>query len=111
MMDEAGAVEEDVDRPDLTRERLDRLVRADVELALVGVEALRPATSMSVAMTRAPSRAKASAVARPMPAAAAVNNAALPANRPAIWLSSFRSCFRGRPEGRAELLGDIAPPS
>ena len=39
-MDEAGAVEEDVDRPDLARERLDRLVRADVELALVGVEAL-----------------------------------------------------------------------
>ena len=45
---------------------------------------------MSVAMTRAPSRAKASAVARPMPAPAAVNNAALPANRPAMWVRSFR---------------------
>ena len=39
MVDEAGAVEENVDRPDLARQRLDRLVRADVELALVGVEA------------------------------------------------------------------------
>ena len=39
MVDEAGAVEEDVDRPDLARQRLDRLARAHVELALLGVEA------------------------------------------------------------------------
>ena len=37
----------------------------------------------SVAVTRAPSRAKASAVARPMPCAAAVTNAVLPASLPA----------------------------
>ncbi len=40
-----------------------------------------PARSTSVAITRAPSAAKASAVARPMPAAAAVSNAVLPFNR------------------------------
>ena len=39
---------------------------------------------MSVASTLAPSAAKASAVARPMPCAAAVTNARLPASRPAI---------------------------
>src|SRR5271170_2763706 len=48
----------------------------------------RPSTSMSVAMTRAPSRWKASAVARPIPAAAAVSNAVFPANRPAMKRSS-----------------------
>ncbi len=83
-MDEAGAIEEDVDRPDLARERFDRLVRADVELALVGVEAFEAGDVDVRRMTRAPSRAKASAVPRPMPAAAAVNNATLPANRPAM---------------------------
>src|ERR1700733_13063445 len=55
----------------------------------------RPATSMSVAMTRAPSRAKASAVARPMPAAAAVNNATLAANRPAIGAAPSNLVSRG----------------
>jgi hypothetical protein len=63
VVNEAGAVEEDVDRPDLPRERFDRLCRAGVELARLGVEP----------------------VARPMPAAAAVSNAAFPANRPAMW--------------------------
>src|ERR1700733_119406 len=58
----------------------------------------RPPTSMSVATTRAPSRAKASAVARPMPAAAAVSNATLPANRPAMWAAPSQSRSRGRPE-------------
>src|SRR6186713_2538295 len=37
--------------------------------------------SMSLAMTRAPSRVKSSAVARPMPWAAAVTNAVFPASR------------------------------
>src|SRR6187549_357930 len=37
--------------------------------------------SMSLAMTRAPSRMKSSAVARPMPWAAAVTNAVFPASR------------------------------
>ena len=39
MVDEAGAVEEHIDRPDLAREGLNRLGRANVELALVCVEA------------------------------------------------------------------------
>src|SRR6202035_1188069 len=39
MMDETGAVEEDVNRPDLARERLDRFVRAHIELALISLEA------------------------------------------------------------------------
>ena len=42
VVNEAGAVEEDVDRPDLARERLDRLVRAHVELARLGVQAGEP---------------------------------------------------------------------
>jgi hypothetical protein len=43
-----------------------------------------PAASMSVATTLAPSRANASALARPMPAAAAVTNARFPCSRPLI---------------------------
>ena len=39
MMDETGAVEEDVDRPDPARERLDRFVRAHIELTLISLEA------------------------------------------------------------------------
>ena len=62
---------------------------------------------MSVAMTRAPSRAKASAVPRPMPAAAAVNNATLPANRPAMWAAPS-VLFPAAVGGRAKFLGDIA---
>ena len=108
MVDEAGAVEQDVDRADLARERLDRLVRADVELALVGRRGLRgAATSRSVAMTRAPSLAKASAVPRPMPAAAAVSNATLPANLPAIG-PLLPGCSSRRPAPAAEFLGDIS---
>jgi hypothetical protein len=41
---------------------------------------------MSVASTSAPSRAMAIAVARPMPCAAAVTNALLPASLPLIML-------------------------
>jgi len=63
--------------------------------------------SMSVATTRAPSRAKASAVARPMPAAAAVNNAAFPAKRPGIYAAPSRSIPR-RARRSAQLLGEIA---
>ena len=44
---------------------------------------------MSVATTRAPSSRKALAVARPMPAAAAVSTATLPANRSAIENAPF----------------------
>ena len=46
-MDEACAVEQDVDRAKLVRERRDRLRRAHVELALIGVEA-RQARSVDV---------------------------------------------------------------
>ena len=83
-MDEARAVEQDVDRPERAGERLDVVARAHVELAPVGVE---PFEGVEVDVGRdhpAPSRAKASAVARPIPAPAAVSTASLPANRPAM---------------------------
>ena len=105
MVDKAGAVEENVDRPDLARERLDRLGRAGVELARVGVEAFEAGDVDVRRDERAPSRAKASAVPRPMPAAAAVNNATLPANRPAIG-PLLRFCFP-RPSGPRRVSGDI----
>ena len=41
-MDEAGAVEEDVDRSDLARQRPHGVRRAHVELARLGVEASEP---------------------------------------------------------------------
>ena len=59
---------------------------------------------MSVAMTRAPSRRKASAVARPIPAAAAVSTAVFPANRPAMKRSS-----RLDPEAVPQAPGSVLP--
>src|SRR5215472_1824216 len=50
-----------------------------------------PFSSMSVANTLAPSRANASAQARPMPAAAAVTKARLPLRRSDMGVSLFRS--------------------
>src|SRR4051794_398994 len=63
----------------------------------------RPFSSISVAKTLAPSRAKAMAQARPMPAAPAVTNARLPLRRSPIYLSlnfglprrSNPDCLRG----------------
>src|ERR1700709_780309 len=53
--------------------------------------AARPFSSMSVAKTWAPSRAKARALARPMPAAPAVTNARLPLRRsPMSYSQSYR---------------------
>src|SRR5262245_29394906 len=61
-----------------------------------------PFASMSVATTWAPSRAKASADARPIPAAAAVTNARLPFNRSATGAHSSMRVPR-----RAEALDDV----
>ena len=99
MVDEAGAVEEMSIGPTSRASASTASFERTSSLRLSASRPLRPATSMSVAMTRAPSRAKASAVPRPMPAAAAVNNATLPANRPAIG-PLLRFCFP-RPSGAA----------
>ena len=83
-MHEAGAVEQHVDGADVARERIDRRCVGDVEQArfdrLVrgGQFARASFALMSVAITRAPSAANASAVARPMPWPAAVTSARLP---------------------------------
>src|SRR6187401_1403221 len=69
--------------------------------------------SISAAMTRAPARAKPSALARPIPDAAAVTNAVLPANR----LDSIScSCCSGvnlfafaSREFRQQPIADVAP--
>ena len=59
----------------------------------LGGQALRAASAlMSVAITRAPSRTKARAVARPMPWPAAVTKAVLPAKRELVVMSSCNSC-------------------
>ena len=85
-MHEAGAVEEHVDRADGGGERVDRLGVAHVErFEPRHARLFRPSSfagSTSVAITSAPSRANASAVARPMPCPAAVRNARLPSSRP-----------------------------
>src|ERR1700722_3754807 len=109
MMDEARAVEEDVDWPDLPRQRLDRLVRADVELALVGIE---PFETGDVDIRRNDARAL---------AGEGLGRAAADAGRrrrqqsnltrqsSGHWARSFRFVFsRGPASGRAAFLGDIA---
>ena len=84
MVDEARAVEQDVDRPDFARQRCDRFSGTDVELAPVRVETFE-AVEIDVGRDDPrPFIPKALAVARPMPAAAAVRTATLPANRSAI---------------------------
>jgi hypothetical protein len=83
VMDEARAVEQDVDRPDLARERGDRIPERTSSLRRSASSPARPSRSMSVAATRAPSSRKGLAVARPMPAAA-VSTATFPSNRPVI---------------------------
>src|SRR5689334_23769625 len=70
----------------------------------------QPATSAhapgfrSVAITRAPSRANASALARPMPCAAPVISATFPANLPAIAIPSLHR------EARAERVVVVPEP-
>ena len=80
-MHEARRIEQDVDLADALGEGVDvgaclrtssRAVSAMPSLARVAM----PLSSMSVAITVAPSRANAMAQARPMPAAAAVTNGA-----------------------------------
>ena len=63
----------------------------------VPVTARTPVASMSTASTRAPARAKLSALARPMPDAAAVTTAVLPAKR----LDSIRRPCTFRKDERA----------
>ncbi len=83
-MHESGAVEQHVDRADVTRQRIDRRCVGHVEQArfdrrVRGRQFAQACFAlMSVAMTRAPSAANASAVARPMPWPAAVTSARLP---------------------------------
>ena len=85
VVDEAGAVEEHVDLADRGRELLHRRRVEHVRALRAARQPVSPssfAASTSVAITSAPSRANASAVARPIPCPAAVRNARLPSNRP-----------------------------
>src|SRR4051794_12415317 len=56
-----------------------------------------PCSDTSAATTLAPSRANASAAARPMPLAAPVTNATFPENRPLSFVSIVSSCLRSTP--------------
>src|SRR6185437_13457097 len=67
----------------------------------------RPFSSMSVAITVAPSRAKAVAQARPIPTAAAVTNARLPLRRSDIWIYIARTASMII-AGDADTAGDVA---
>ena len=53
-------------------------------------------SATSATTTRAPARAKASAAARPMPLAAPVTNATLPANSPSLPAAAIVSLAHGR---------------
>ena len=83
-MDEAGAVEQHVDRADLGRERHDRRGIGHVEAARARSPRPRPASPRRCRWRspRAPSRANSSAAARPIPWAAAVTTARLPSSLP-----------------------------
>ena len=71
-----------------------------------------PATAMSATTTRAPSRAKASAVARPMPDPPPVTSATLPSNCPTTMSSSPASRKRLAPPGRCQYqISGTARPS
>ena len=84
-MDEAGAVEEDVDRADRPRESVDGIRRQHVEAMQLGaVDAVQRSERFVGGDDAGALRDEGHAVARPMPAAAAVKNAVLPARRPAI---------------------------
>ena len=106
-MNEAGAIEEDVDRPDFARERFDRLGRAGVELALVGVEACEAA---EVDVRRDDVRALArKGLGSPAPDARRRRRQQRHLTRQSSRHvgRSFRLLSSGR-RGRAKLLGDIA---
>ena len=67
------------------------------------------ASLRSLAITLAPSRAKAMAVARPMPAPEAVQKASLPLSRSVILASSREEpCWRGQYGGAAHLATSYA---
>ena len=88
-MNVAGAIEQHVDCTNSIGELLDRAAVANVKLLgadqrLFVAERASDAASISVASTSAPSRAKASAVARPIPCPAAVRSAFFPCNRPVM---------------------------
>ena len=102
VMHEAGAVEEHVDRAD--RPRRARPPPSVSSTSAPRAAPRRPprarracARSTSVAITSAPSRANASAVARPMPCPAAVRNARLPSSRPIHVSSSIVSSGHAAP--------------
>ena len=103
-VDDAGAVEEHVDRADLGGERRDLRAVGHVERArLAARSSVASACAFtSVAITRAPSRMKASALARPMPCAAAVISARFPASRPATCSLRRRTHARSGHYGRAQ---------
>ena len=86
-MDKAGAVEQHVDRGSSSASAAIASSIGHVEMAGrdqgLG-ERASLSSAMSVASTLAPSAAKASAVARPIPCAAAVTRARLPSSRPAM---------------------------
>ena len=100
VMHEAGAVEEHVDLADRRGELFHRrgvAARSSASSRATPASSSPSsfATSTSVAITSAPSRANASAVARPIPCPAAVRNARLPSSRP-IAFPLCISC-RSRP--------------
>ena len=90
-MHEAGGIEQDVDLAGALGEGVDGGAVANVEPCrfrdAFALERGELASSMSVANTVAPSRAKAMAQARPMPAAAAVTKARLPFRRSDMFFS------------------------
>ena len=89
LVHQTGAVEQDVDRPASRRCLRDvgtAAHRAWRVRIVSDAIACSFASSMSVAITRAPAAANASAVARPMPWPAAVTNAVLAARRPGMVL-------------------------
>ena len=87
-MHKAGAVEQDVDGPSSSASAAIALRVGHVEPAGrdkgLGEIGDSLSSAMSVASTLAPSAAKASAVARPIPCAAAVTKARLPSSRPVM---------------------------
>ena len=106
-MHEARAIEQDVDRADVARQRLNGLDERTSSLRLSASRPARPSTSMSVAMTRAPSRAKASsrraadARRRRRQQRDLTRQSTSQWAAPSIW-------FRAVRQARLALLGDIA---
>ena len=84
-MDEAGTAEQDVEGPPVGERNVGASVTSSRRVATkASARSATLSSAMSVARTLAPSAAKASAVARPIPCAAAVTKARLPSSRPAM---------------------------